>query len=79
MSRAETLTYPYDKYAIEACHFIKCAQLLNSPRMTALCRDFIDPQCLLMADQRPILGPEAAVQPEEPGTVGIRQISTEAV
>jgi len=30
----------------------------------------------LLADQRPILGPEAAVQGVEPGTVGIRQIST---
>jgi len=29
-----------------------------------------------MADQRPILGLEAAVQRDEPGTVGIRQIST---
>jgi hypothetical protein len=27
-------------------------------------------------DQRPILGPEAAVQRDEPETVGIRQIST---
>jgi hypothetical protein len=29
-----------------------------------------------MADQRPILGPEPATQRDEPGTVGIRQIST---
>jgi hypothetical protein len=29
-----------------------------------------------LADQRPILGPEAVIQRDEPGTVGIRQIST---
>jgi hypothetical protein len=32
-----------------------------------------------LADQRPILGPEAAIQRDEPGTVSIRQISTEGV
>jgi hypothetical protein len=29
-----------------------------------------------VADQRPILGPEPATQRDEPGNVGIRQIST---
>jgi hypothetical protein len=34
-------------------------------------------ECRRLADQRAILGPEAAVQRKEPGTVGIRQISPE--
>ena len=33
----------------------------------------------LQADQRPILGAAPATQRDEPETVGIRQISTEAV
>jgi hypothetical protein len=45
--------------------------------MAALARPIRVVDCLGLADQRPILDLEAAVQREEPGTGGIRQISTQ--
>jgi hypothetical protein len=51
------------------------SEVYRAPRTTANWQWFQGREWRLMADQRPILGPEAAVQRDEPRTVGLRQIS----